>query len=65
MIPLGMDSSMFKNVQQHISSTTFLQAISLAFAWMLYPESRDKLIADADQDQIDQEAVQASLLAQP
>ncbi|VAI29727.1 unnamed protein product [Triticum turgidum subsp. durum] len=54
-----------KNVQQHISSTTFLQAISLPFAWMLDPESKDKLIAVADQDQLYQEAVQAPLLAQP
>lgn len=43
----------------------FFLAISLAFAWMLDPESTDKLIAVADQDQLDQEAVQAPLLAQP
>ncbi|VAI29729.1 unnamed protein product [Triticum turgidum subsp. durum] len=43
----------------------FFLAISLPFAWMLDPESKDKLIAVADQDQLYQEAVQAPLLAQP
>lgn len=43
----------------------FFLAISLYFAWMLDPESKDKCTGVAASGQLDQEAVQAPLLAQP
>lgn len=42
----------------------FFLAISLAFAWMLDPESKDST-GLSGADQLNQEAVQAPLLAQP